>query len=240
MNLIYYLCLKPKKLLKKAYHFFLARKACSFYTINMTVTTRQKQILDFINLFHEREGFPPSLREICKALGLVSTGSLIKHIRSLESKGFIKGTPGSKRAWKIVDPTYKKEAFIPLFGQIAAGRPILAQENKEEELPINPSFFGSSEAFALRVKGDSMIEAHIQDGDLAIIRPQQEAENGSTVAVIVEDIEPEATLKIFKIDNDQIELHPANEFYEPLVFKGKDRSKIKILGKLIGVIRANP
>ena len=229
-----------KGLLKKAYHFFLARRAHTLYTTNMTVTERQKQILDFINLFHEREGFPPSLREICKALGLVSTGSLIKHIRSLESKGFIKGTPGSKRAWKIVDPTYKKEAFIPLFGQIAAGRPILAQENKEEELPINPSFFGSSEAFALRVKGDSMIEAHIQDGDLVIIRPQHEADNDSIVAVRVEDIEPEATLKIFRIDQDQIELRPANEFYEPLIFKGKDRSKIKILGKLIGVIRANP
>lgn len=204
----------------------------------MTVTERQKQILDFIRLFQKHEGFPPSLREICKGVGLVSHGSLIKHIRSLESEGLIKGTPGSKRAWKIVDPTYKKEPFIPLFGQIAAGRPILAQENKEEELPINPTFFGSPEAFALRVKGDSMIEAHIQDGDLAIIRPQQEAENGSIVAVIVEDIEPEATLKIFRIDNEQIELRPANESYEPLIFRGKDRSKIKILGKLVGVIRA--
>lgn len=203
----------------------------------MTVTERQKQILDFIRLFQAREGFPPSLREICKALGLVSTGSLMKHIRSLESEGLIKGTPGSKRAWKIVNPTYKREPFIPIFGQIAAGSPILAQENQEDELPINPSFFGSPEAFALRVKGDSLIEAHIQDGDLAIIRPQQEAENGSIVAVIVEDIEPEATLKIFRIDNEQIELHPANESYEPLIFRGKDRSKIKVLGKLVGVIR---
>ena len=102
----------------------------------------------------------------------------MKHIRSLESEGLIKGTPGSKRAWKVVDSLYKKEPFIPLLGQIAAGQPILAYENKEDQLPINPSLFGSSEAFALKVKGDSMIEAHIQDWDLAIIHPQQESENG--------------------------------------------------------------
>ena len=220
------------------FHFFLARRAYTLYTSNMTITERQKQILDFISLFHKREGFPPSLREICKALGLVSTGSLMKHIRSLESEGLIKGTPGRKRAWKLVNPIYKNGPFIPILGQIAAGHPILAHENREGELPINPAFFGSPEAFALKVKGDSMIEAHIQDEDLAIIHPQQEAENGSIVAVIVEDIEPEATLKIFKIDNEQIELRPANESYEPLIFRGKDRSRIKILGKLVGVIRA--
>jgi repressor LexA len=206
----------------------------------MTITERQKQILDFMSVFQAREGFPPSLREICKSLGLVSTGSLMKHIRSLESQSLIRGTPGRKRAWKLVNFRHQTTPFIPVLGRIAAGRPILAQENKEEELPINPSFFGSHEAFALRVKGDSMIEAHIQDGDLAIIRPQQEAENGSIVAVILEDIELEATLKIFRIDNDHIELQPANEAYEPLIFRGRDRSKIKILGKLVGVIRAKP
>jgi repressor LexA len=206
----------------------------------MTVTERQKQILHFITLFQQQEGFPPSLREICKGVGLVSHGSLVKHIRSLESQGLIKGMPGKKRAWKLVDSQSTIVPSIPILGRIAAGNPILAQEDKEEQLPINPSFFGSSEAFALRVKGDSMIEAHIQDGDLAVIRPQQEAENGSVVAVIVEGIEPEATLKILRISRETIELLPANKFYEPLIFKGKDRSKIKVLGKLVGVIRAKP
>ena len=206
----------------------------------MTVTERQKQILDFITLFQKHEGFSPSLREICKGVGLVSHGSLVKHIRSLESQGLIKGMPGKKRAWKLVDSQSRTIPSIPILGRIAAGNPILAQEDKEEHLPINPSFFGSSEAFALRVKGDSMIEAHIQDGDLAIIRPQQEAENGSIVAVIVEAIEPETTLKILRISRDAIELLPANKFYEPLIFRGKDRSNIKVLGKLIGVIRAKP
>jgi repressor LexA len=206
----------------------------------MTITYRQKQIVDFITDFQAREGFPPSLREICKALGLVSAGSLIKHMRSLEAEGLIKGTPGSKRAWKLVDPTSKSGPVIPVLGQIAAGQPILAQENREDELPINPSFFGSPEAFALRVNGDSMIEAHIRDGDLAIIRPQQESENGSIVAVIVGGVESEATLKIIRMDHEKIELRPANQSYEPLIFTGKDRSRIKILGKLIGVIRTKP
>ncbi|MGC8602949.1 MAG: transcriptional repressor LexA [Desulfomonilaceae bacterium] len=206
----------------------------------MTITERQKQILDFINLFQKHEGFPPSLREICKGIGLASHGSLIKHIRSLESQGLIKGMPGKKRAWKLVDLQPMQIPSIPVLGQIAAGNPILAHEDKGEHLPINPSFFGSSEAFALRVKGDSMIEAHIQDGDLAIIRPQQEAENGSIFAVIVETVEPEATLKILKIIKNTIELRPANELYKPLIFRGKNRSKIKVLGKLIGVIRDKP
>lgn len=206
----------------------------------MKVTERQKQILDFIRLFQKREGFPPSLREMCQGLGLVSHGSLIRHIRLLESQGLIHGLAGKKRAWKVVDAESNQAPSIPVLGRIAAGAPILAQEFSEETLPINPSFFGSSEAFALRVRGDSMIEAHIQDGDIAIIRPQQESDNGSIVAVIIEGIEPEATLKILKFNNDNIELRPANKFYDSLFFSGSERSRIKILGKLVGIIRAKP
>lgn len=210
------------------------------YNDCMTVTERQKQILDFIRIFQEREGFSPSLREICKGIGLVSHGSLIRHIRLLESQGLIKGLRGKKRAWNVFDTPRKGVPSIPILGRIAAGSPILAQEEAEERLPINPLFFGSSDAFALRVKGDSMIEAHIRDGDIAIIRPQNESDNGSIVAVIVESFESEATLKIFKFSNDQIELCPANRNYNSLLFKGADRSKIRILGKLIGIVRAKP
>lgn len=220
--------------------FFLAMRPFGLYNSGMTITERQKQILDFVNLFQKREGFPPSLREICQGIGLVSHGSLIRHIRLLESQGLIKGLPGKKRAWKLVDTQSIKTPSIPVLGQIAAGAPILAQEDTEEHLPINPSFFGSSEAFALRVKGDSMIEAHIQDGDIAIIRPQQEADNGSIVAVIIEGTEQEATLKIFKFTGDQIELRPANKIYDSFIFSGTERSRIKILGKLVGIIRAKP
>lgn len=210
------------------------------YNDCMTVTERQKQILDFIRIFQEEEGFSPSLREICKGIGLVSHGSLIRHIRLLESQGFIKGLRGKKRAWKVFDTQRGGVPSIPILGRIAAGSPILAQEDAEERLPINPLFFGSSDAFALRVKGDSMIEAHIQDGDIAIIRPQNESDNGSIVAVIIEGFESEATLKIFKFSNDQIELLPANRNYNSFVFKGSDRSRIRILGKLIGIVRAKP
>ncbi len=218
----------------------MQKRAFALYNVHMTITERQKQILDFIDAFQEREGFPPSLREICKAIGLVSSGSLVKHLRALEAEGIIQGFSGRKRAWKVVKAPYKKAPSIPLLGRIAAGEPILAQEDTDEQLPINPSFFGSSEAFALRVRGDSMIEAHIQDGDIAIIRPQQEADNGSIVSVIIEGIETEATLKVFKFTGDQIELQPANKFYDPIVFRGAERSRVKILGKLIGIIRSKP
>lgn len=210
------------------------------YNGSMTVTQRQKQILDFIRIFQKREGYSPTLREICHGLGLVSHGSLIRHIRLLESQGLIKGLPGKKRVWKLTDTESTDAPSIPVLGRIAAGAPILAQEDAEEHLPISPSFFGSSEAFGLRVRGDSMIDAHIQDGDIAIIRPQRESENGSIVAVMVEGIEPEATLKIIKFSNDEIELRPANRLYDSLFFRGAECSGIKVLGKLVGIVRAKP
>lgn len=204
----------------------------------MGITTRKKEIIDYITAFQYREGFPPSLREICKALGLQSPGSLIKHMRSLELEGYIKRIPGKKRAWKVSG--FWSPIRIPLIGQIAAGTPILAEENREDDLPVDPRFFGSHDAFALRVRGDSMMEAQIRDGDLAIIRPQDDAENGCIVAVLVEDLETEATLKIFQRKNENLELHSANSSYAPLVFKGNDRHRVRVLGKLIGVIRSKP
>jgi len=176
--------------------------------MGMGITTRQKEILRFIENFQAREGFPPSVREICKAMGLSSAGSLIKHLRALELQGRLTGTPGKKRAWKLIGrPSH---VSLPLVGRIAAGTPILAEENRENDLPVDPRFFGSEKVFALWVKGDSMIDAQIRDGDLAIIRPQHVAENGEIVVVLLDGIEPEATLKIFRQQNGDIELHPAN------------------------------
>ncbi|MBI5568849.1 MAG: transcriptional repressor LexA [Desulfomonile tiedjei] len=201
----------------------------------MGITNRQKEILDYMWTFQDREGFPPSLREICKGLGLTSAGSLIKHVRTLEDKGFLGRMPGKKRAWRL--RRRPAPLSIPLIGAIAAGTPILAEENREDELPVDPKLFGAADAFALRVKGDSMIDAQIRDGDLAVIRPQQDAENGTVVAVIVEGLQHEATLKIFRRRDESVELHPANPAYEPLIFHQEDRAKVKILGRLIGVIR---
>ena len=204
----------------------------------MTLTDRQQAVLHFIEAFYEKEGFPPSLREICKGLGLASPGSLIKHVRALESKGRITNIPGKKRAWKLTE--IKHLRTIPLIGRIAAGTPLLAAENKEEDLPIDPNLFGCTDAFALKVKGDSMIDRKIMDGDLAVIKPQETGENGTVLAVTVQGIETEATLKIFRHTGNEIELRSANSKYEPMIFKGKDCSRVKIIGRLIGVIRANP
>lgn len=208
------------------------------YNAVMTITHRQKQIIEFIISFQEKEGFPPSIREICKALGLVSSGSLIKHIRALELNGHLTRSPGKKRAWRLTEQ--RQPSSIPLIGQIAAGTPILAEENREDNIPFDPTFFGSPNVFALRIKGDSMIDVKICDGDLAIIRPQNKGENEEILAVMVEGMEPEATLKIFRLRDNKVELHSANPSYKPLVFKGNDREKIKILGKLAGIIQNKP
>ncbi len=211
----------------------------------MKLTEKQKKVLEFIADFQTREGFPPSVREMCQGLGTSSPGSMHKHVQALETRGYIENLPGKKRAWKLTQRAWDQVGIqtspsIPLYGRIAAGLPILAQQNKEEELPIDPALFGSREAFALKVQGDSMKDVQIRDGDLAIIRKQQDAENGQIVAVMVEGLETEATLKILRRKRNAIELHPANEEFKPQVFSGKDRARVTILGKLVGVIRRTP
>ncbi len=206
--------------------------------MSMSLTKRQQEVLSFIEKFHAAEEHPPTVREICEGLGVTSPGSLIKHLQALERKGHLTHFPGKNRAWKLT--RRRSPVSVPLIGQIAAGTPILAAENREDDIPVDPKLFGSDEAFALRVRGDSMIGAQIRDGDLAIIRPQVQAENGEIVAVLVEGMESVATLKVFRRRNGDVELLPANPAYEPLIFSGDGRSKVKILGKLIGVIRAKP
>ncbi|MEW6349793.1 MAG: transcriptional repressor LexA [Thermodesulfobacteriota bacterium] len=211
----------------------------------MSITTRQEELLRFIAEFKRRRLSSPSLEEMCNALGVTSRGSLLKHVRALEESGYLKRASGKKRDWNLTERAWKfvgraVSPSIPLVGHIAAGTPILAEENREDELPVDPAFFGDNEAFALRIRGDSMIEAHIQDGDLAIIRPQPEAHDGQIVAVQVDGMEAEATLKVLRTGRDTVELHPANSRYEPIVFKGKERARVRVLGRLVGVIRSSP
>ncbi len=203
----------------------------------MSITTRQKQLIDFIERCQRKEGVSPSIRDMCAALGLASPGSLLRHLQILESKGHVTRLPGKKRTWRLTNRT--RDISIPLIGRIAAGEPILAEETVEDNLPFDPRFFGAEDAFALLVKGDSMTGEQIRDGDLAIIRQQSDAEDGEIVVCLVEGLESEATLKILRRNNGNIELRPANPTYEPLIFEGKDRAKVRILGKLIGVIRRN-
>lgn len=204
----------------------------------MRAGSRRTEVIQFIKIFQDKHGFPPSLREICSALDLRSPGSLIKHMRRLEEEGALKRNPGKKRAWSLGRSI--RSDCIPLIGGIAAGTPILAEENREEDLPVDPTLFGVAEAFALRVKGDSMIEAHIREGDLAIIKPQDFADDGAIVAVTIRGVSTEATLKILRRKAGHIELVSANPKYQPMIFEENNASELSILGRLIGVIRPKP
>src|SRR3989339_866019 len=129
----------------------------------MTVTQKQQQVLDAIRQRTTRQGHPPSIREICRDLGLASPGSLTKHLTALEEAGFLVRSPGKQRTWRLAGSA--SGPTIPVLGRIAAGAPIMAQEHFEWELPVDPAMFGGGETFALQVRGDSMIEAQIREGD---------------------------------------------------------------------------
>jgi len=201
----------------------------------MKITEREKAVLDFIGSFHEKHGHGPSIREICAGIGLKSPGSLHKVIKRLEEKGLLHMSRGRNRTLRLTSPLHGKR--IPLIGRIAAGTPIEANEELLEELSCDPGVFGVSECFALVVKGDSLIEKQIRPGDIAILRPTSEVENGEIGAVMVEGLFHEATLKIVKQRNGTLELHSANPLYPPLIFSGNDRVKVRIVGKLVGIIR---
>ncbi|MDP2647212.1 MAG: transcriptional repressor LexA [Desulfobacterales bacterium] len=203
----------------------------------MKLTQRQEEILMYIRSHQEKLGMTPTVREICTHFDLNGPAGVHRILHVLVEKGHLMSTAGKKRSWRI--PGLSVGKTIPLVGRIAAGTPILAIENREDELPVNPSMFASEMCFALRIQGDSMIEAHIMDGDLAIIRPQNNAENGQIVAVIVENILHEATLKILRKTKSTLELHSANRAYPPLVFSGRQRQRVRIVGKLAGIIRRN-
>jgi len=199
------------------------------------LTPRQKSVLDFIIAFQQEHRMAPTVREICAHLGLRGPAGIHRILGVLKEKGYIISEPGKKRSWRFSKENTGKG--IPLVGTIAAGVPIEAIENFEEELAISPGLFGCDNCFGLRVSGDSMIKAHILDGDLAIIRPQERVENGEIAAVIVKGSLPEATLKIVHRDRYSLSLVPANSALSPLVFKGPQRKQVRILGKLVGVIR---
>ena len=203
----------------------------------MKLTQRQEQVLLYIRSYQEKLGITPTIREICSHFGLKGPAGIHRILHVLVEKGYLIASAGKKRSWRIPGGPVGKT--IPIIGRIAAGTPIMALENQEDELPVNPSMFGSKACFALRVQGDSMIDAHIADGDLAIIRPQSQAESGQIVAVIVRHILHEATLKILRKTKGTTELHSANSAYPPMIFSGWHRGRIRIVGKLVGIIRKN-
>jgi repressor LexA len=199
------------------------------------LTFSQKKLLDFLKDFIRRKGFPPTLREIASHFGLKGPKAPQKTLSILERKGYIKKVPGGSRAIEVLGSlqALSQTISLPIVGRVQAGEPILALENIEGYINFDRSMVSSEDVFLLRVQGESMIEAHIQDGDFALVKPQKDAENGEIVVVLIED---EATIKrIFK-KRDLLRLEPANPKMEAIVVR-KGEKKVAIVGKVIGIFR---
>ena len=194
---------------------------------------KQTQIYNFLIEFTKSKGYPPSVREICQAVSLKSTSTVHGHLKRLEKKGLIYRDPTKPRALEIVELSNEEKELIdiPIVGKVTAGMPILATENIEDmfQIPIN-YVKHNNDLFILKVTGDSMIEAGILDGDLAIIEQKNIATNGDIVVALIEN---EATIKRFFKENEFIRLQPENKNYEPIIVED-----CSILGKLVGIYRA--
>jgi len=199
------------------------------------LTSTQEKVFNFLRDFLDKRGFPPTLREIASHFGLKGPKGPQKTLHILERKGYIRKTPGGSRAIEIMGAPIAKgrTLSLPIVGRVTAGEPILAIENIEGYINFDRNLVSSEDVFLLRVQGDSMIDAHIQDGDFAMVKPQKDAENGEIVVALIDD---EATIKrIFK-KRDLIRLEPANPTMEPIVIKKGDK-KVTIVGKVIGIFR---
>lgn len=200
---------------------------------NSDLTDKQQEILDYIKQVIAQKGYPPSVREICSAVELKSTSTVHGHLERLEKKGFIRRDPTKPRAIEILDenPYPSKEIIsVPIIGTVAAGKPILAVENIEDTFPIPADYFPTNkQMFMLQVKGNSMIEAGINDGDYIIVQQQNTADNGDVVVAMIDD---SATIKTFYRENGHIRLQPHNSNMEPIIV-----DDCVILGKAIGLFR---
>ncbi len=181
------------------------------------LTRRQREILTFVQRYADAHGYPPSVREIGQALGLTSSSTVHSHLSALEKKGFLRRDPNKPRALEVLrderDMPTKKVALVPVIGRVTAGQPILAQQNIEDYFPLPADFVHTDECFILLVRGESMIDAGIYDGDLLVVRRQQNATNGDIVVARIED---EATVKRFFKEEDRIRLQPENASMEPI------------------------
>ena len=191
---------------------------------------KQQKILDFIRNEIETKGYPPSVREICAAVGLRSTSSVHMHLTQLEKKGLIRRDATKPRALELLDSPLSKARTVPLVGKVTAGQPILAIENIEDQLIIpNDLAAMDTELFALRVQGESMIEAGILDGDIVIVHSQERAENGDIVVALIGD---EATLKRIYYENGHVRLQPENHTMAPIIVP-----RAEVRGKVVALVR---
>jgi repressor LexA len=198
------------------------------------LSNKQGQVLTFLVDFNAKNGFPPTIRELCDHFGFRSLNTAHFHLRSLEKKGYIQIHPGKGRGITLPGARPLSERQIPVVGSIAAGAPILALENIEDFLGIDKGFFGAETNFAVQVRGDSMVDAHIQDGDYVIMKLQHQAESGDIVAALIDD---EVTLKYFYRTKTQVRLESANPKYPPMIFKKEDGRPFRILGVMAGLVR---
>ena len=197
------------------------------------ISKKQEEILEYIKSELLSKGYPPAVREICEAVHLKSTSSVHSHLETLEKNGYIRRDPTKPRAIEIMDDTFnltrREVVNVPVIGRVAAGAPILAEENIENYFPIPMEFMPNEKTFLLSVKGESMINAGILDGDYVLIKQQSNAENGDMVVALVED---GATVKRFFKEEGVYRLQPEKDFMDPIIVES-----VEILGKVIGVFR---
>lgn len=198
------------------------------------ITKKQAEILEYIKNEILNRGFPPAVREICEAVNLKSTSSVHSHLETLEKNGYIRRDPTKPRAIEIIDDNFnltrREVVNVPIVGHVAAGQPLLAVENVESYFPIPAEFMPNAQTFMLTVKGESMINAGIFDGDQILVQQQNTASNGEMVVALIED---SATVKTFYKEKDHYRLQPENDTMEPIIVEGE----LTILGKVIGVFR---
>ena len=197
------------------------------------ITPKQREILEYIKQEILNRGYPPTVRELCDAVHLKSTSSIHSHLESLEKNGYIRRDPSKPRAIEIVDDSFnltrREMVNVPIIGSIAAGQPLLAIQNIENYFPIPAEYMPNQDTFMLRVKGESMINAGIWDGDVIIVKQQNTASNGDMVAALVDD---SATVKTFYKEDGHIRLQPENDNMDPIIVPD-----CQILGVVFGVFR---
>ena len=209
------------------------------------ITEKQSQILEYIKAEILSKGYPPSVRDICQAVNLKSTSSVHSHLETLEKNGYIRRDPTKPRTIEILDDSFnlvrrgeldesynlgqKEMVNVPIVGTVAAGQPILAVENIENYFPIPTEYMPNEETFMLKVKGESMINAGILDGDQILVKRQSTAKNGDMVVALVDD---SATVKTFYKENGHIRLQPENDYMDPIILPD-----VEIIGKVFGVFR---
>ena len=197
------------------------------------ISAKQQEILEYIKSQILERGFPPAVRDICEAVHLKSTSSVHSHLETLEKNGYIRRDPTKPRAIEILDDSFnfmrREMVNVPIVGRVAAGEPILAQQNIENYFPVPMEFMPNNQTFMLTVKGESMINAGILDGDMVLVEQRKTAHNGEMVVALIED---GATVKTFYKEEGIIRLQPENDTMDPIIV-----TDVQILGKVIGVFR---